>query len=525
MTPAEVAALLEDIALRLQVQGADAFRVRAYQKAAQTLAAHTHWETLHPLPFSEKMRKLIALLAKGELPSFYTELKNQVPDATVELFRIRGLGPAKIHTLWKLNIHSVDQLHQALQRGKLDGLPGWGKKTLAALQAALTDYLQTRCAWTLPEAFNELNPLIAQLKANHIPYEITGQLRRWLPLLTKLELVVSPDAEKLFPNWLHPTPDMLQHPEKAIFLHLATPSNWGSVLFLTTGPPSFVEKLPLFPAETESQLFETWGLPYILPHWRDWHDILPLAQKRQLPQNLLHYENLKGLLHFHTTYSDGKNTLYQMVQAAAERGFTYAGVADHSAAAAYAGGLSPQKLYLQNQEIQKGDFPIPVFHGIEADILSTGEIDYTPAEWEMLDFIVASIHSKLDMSYEEATDRLLKALDNPYVKILGHWSGRILRARKGYDFDHEAVIHKCAEKGIAIELNCNPYRMDIDWQWARIAVAKGALLAINPDAHSIDEIDYLRWGVEVARKAGVSPSHVVNTFPPTWLTRQSSTKP
>src|SRR5690606_1623806 len=271
-------------------------------------------------------------------------------------------------------------------------------------------------------------------------------------------------------------------------------------------------------AEDEAALYAALELTFVPPELREGRGELEAAAAGALPR-LVAYEDLRGCFHCHTTYSDGRATLREMAEAALARGWRYLGIADHSRAAAYAGGLSPDDVRRQHEEIdawnEERGHELWIFKGIEADILPDGRLDYADGDEEVLasmDYVVGSVHSSFGLSQAEQTARVLRALENPYLTFLGHPTGRLLLSRRGYAIDLDAVIDAAAERGVAIEINANPYRLDMDWRYWREARAKGVRTAINPDAHSIDGLDDVRYGVGVARKGWLGVEDVVNAW-------------
>jgi DNA polymerase (family 10) len=262
--------------------------------------------------------------------------------------------------------------------------------------------------------------------------------------------------------------------------------------------------------QSEGEIYQTLQLPYIEPELREGTFEFSLTSS----PNLLEMSDLKGCLHNHSTYSDGKNSLLQMSQACIDMGLEYFGICDHSQTAFYANGLTEERVIQQHHEIEKLNqqlAPFKIFKGIESDILPDGRLDYPDDILKTFDFIVASVHSGLKMDKEKATARLIKAIENPYTSILGHPTGRLLLRREGYPLDFEKVIDACVANQVVIEINASPWRLDLDWRWVHIAIEKGAMLSINPDAHEIAGLKDMYYGVWVARKGGATPAHILNT--------------
>jgi DNA polymerase (family X) len=271
----------------------------------------------------------------------------------------------------------------------------------------------------------------------------------------------------------------------------------------------------LVAARTEEEIYGTLGLPFIEPELREGRGEMALARKKQLPK-LVREQDIRGILHAHTNASDGVNDLRQMAEATRKRDYSYFGVADHSKSAHYAGGLSVEEIATQHALIDElnagynGEFQ--VFKGIESDILPDGSLDYPEEILRQFDFIVASVHGQFRKDRASQTERILRALANPYTTILGHMTGRQLLRRPGYDIDVEQILAACAEHGVAVEINANPWRLDLDWRWHQKGLELGCLFSINPDAHSTAEVDLTKWGVAMARKGGVSSGRVLNAL-------------
>jgi DNA polymerase (family 10) len=304
-----------------------------------------------------------------------------------------------------------------------------------------------------------------------------------------------------------------------LHLHLSTPSTLGTEWWRTTGTAEHREAFATSYGApdvhpTEDALFAAADLPVIPPELREDRGELDAAEHDALP-NLITVDDLQGCLHNHSTYSDGSASLETMAQAARSRGFSYFGICDHSQSLQIASGLSPDEVREQHEEVQRlndslGDDAFRIFHGIESDILRDGSLDYENDLLALFDFIVASVHTGFSMTEAEATERVVRAVQNPHTRILGHPTGRLLLSRDGYPLDHAHVIEACAEHDVAIELNANPYRLDLDWRWVHRATEQGVLISINPDAHATGEIDYVKWGVAVGRKGWLTPEHCLN---------------
>jgi DNA polymerase (family 10) len=305
-------------------------------------------------------------------------------------------------------------------------------------------------------------------------------------------------------------------PNLPVFIYYASASNYGRQLFLTTASQAHLNALPL-PIDNivfgnEIETYASMNMDYIEPEMREGRGEVVLALNHQIP-NLIKLDDLKGILHNHTTYSDGTHSLSEMATYAKELGYEYLGICDHSQSAQYAGGLKADAIMKQHEEIDilnQKLAPFKIFKGIESDILGDGNLDYEDSILKSFDFIVASIHSNLKMTEEKAMTRLIRAIENPYTTILGHPTGRLLLMREGYPINHQKIIDACASNGVAIEINANPYRLDLDWRYIDYALSKNVQLSINPDAHEMNGYHDMYFGVCVARKGGLTKDMCLN---------------
>ncbi|MFZ4569482.1 MAG: PHP domain-containing protein, partial [Bacteroidota bacterium] len=357
-----------------------------------------------------------------------------------------------------------------------------------------------------------------------------GEFRRKMPVIQSLDLLIVSDSaiDSLFDegklllvekqgnvakiNWAG---------EFKINIYHCSSKEKGSKLFRYTGPEIFLkEVVKKAPGQSfqeipeEQSIFETLHIPFIVPELRDQPDVLDIFQK-SLITNLIEERDIKGIIHCHSTYSDGLHSLEEMSRYVKSQGYEYLVISDHSKSAFYANGLQVNRLQQQWEEIDRLNealAPFRIFKSIESDILYDGNLDYEEKILEKFDCIIASVHSQLKMTAEKATERVLKAVQNPFTAILGHPTGRLLLSREGYPLDHKAIIDACAKNGVIIELNANPWRLDLDWTWIQYALSKGVKIAINPDAHSKEGIHDVRFGVQTARKGGLTPKDCLNTL-------------
>ena len=421
-------------------------------------------------------------------------------------------------------------------------MKGFGPKTQATIVenlALLAKYQQQyhyTTAWSCAtELTSALDNQFPQLTMSWI-----GELRRNCPIIKEISLLIGTNDPQPTINWLN------QHPPIQVIPQQGGPFAWRGI-FIDNQLPLHVLFCPLHEfykqliIQTGSDRHLAWltpsglslgqvihqtstltseeagyqvaQLPYVLPALRE--GLIEADWIQAGTPTLLTPADLQGILHVHTTYSDGRHTLAAMVNYCKEQGYSYIGISDHSQSAGYAGGLKPAMLKAQHQAIDELNAtlaPFRIFKGIEADILPDGSLDYPEEILATFDFVIASIHMGLQMSQEKATERLLKAICSPYTTILGHPTGRLLLKREGYPIDYPTILAACAQHGVVIEFNANPWRLEIDWQWIPMAIQQGVKVSINPDAHSQAEFAYLTHGVSIARKGGLQPIHTLNTY-------------
>ncbi len=543
MENAAIAEQLKLLSTLLDIQGANPFSVKSYGSAAfaiDKLPYPLSQTPRHKLLTIRGIGKSLAaaveeLLDTGKLSLLEEQIK-LTPPGVIEMLQLKGLGPKKIHAIWKeMGIESVGELLYACQENRLVTYKGFGAKTQQSLIESIQYFLQQQGQLLYAEAdaiFPAIeNYLKQQLGADQV--SVTGAYRRQALTLEELEFVVvsSIDSIKAIFNTAHP-PVLLEETEQTLLYELknglrlkahATREPLDRQLFWTTGSPEFLEafrKLPsiddaaLAAARTELEIFAAKGLPFIEACRRESGAILQKAARQKLSEPIS-TSSIRGLIHSHSTWSDGSNSIEEMARACLEKGWEYMVISDHSASATYANGLSAQRVAAQQQEIAQLNerlAPFKIYSSIESDILIDGSLDYSQEVLASFDLIIASVHSQLGMSEEKANARLIKAIEHPYTRILGHPTGRLLLSRKGYPIDHQKIIDACAANGVAIELNAHPRRLDLDWTWIDAALEKGVLISINPDAHAIRGLDDVHYGVMAAQKSGLTAEHNLSSF-------------
>lgn len=531
----EVAAALKEIARYLELSDPNPFRSRAFEKAARALEGvegPLDPATLTKVAGIGKATASIVeeLLLTGKT-AYLDELRAQFPPGIFEMMRVPKLGLRKIAQLHnELGIGSLDELEAAAQAGKLAALKGFGEKTQQMILKGIAFARIRESRFLLPvglEVGEMIREKLAEIAAVD-DAEVSGSVRRRLEVIRNVNIAVSTKSTAKVIAAIRERGIVAEieevdaatlrgraRNEIDVFFHFAPPTAFGSMLLATTGSAEFLQAWPASSiphAPTEEEVFKKAGVVYVAPERREDGEDLKLRK----PRPLVELAALRGTFHVHTTYSDGRNTVTEMLSAARERGFDYVGLSDHSKAAAYAGGLTEERLKLQKSEVDKlrpSVAPMRVFRGTEADILPDGSIDYGSKTLKQFDFVVASVHSRFSMSKDEMTERILLALDDPHVTFLGHMTGRKLLTRDGYTFDYDRVFERAGERGVMIEINGNPNRLDIDWRLVRRALDRGVRFSIHPDAHSIREYGALMTGTWVARKAGLSAKEIFNTQP------------
>lgn len=534
MTRGDVIALLEEYATLLGLLNEDEFRARAFANAARQL--ESVGATLDELMVGDRLamvrgvgpavaQAIREIAVQGTFADLETT-RARVPGGVLDLMKVDGLGPKKARTLWQeVGIDSLAALEAAILEGRLNKVSGFGGKTLDKFRASL-EFLKTvgrrRLRHHALAAADVLRDEILMIPGVDFVY-FCGSLRRNCETSGDLDCIVcaEPGAHAHVRDalsriegvtWDYLDGDIWQGRERGnmeVELSVCAPHELGTRLVLATGSKPHLKALrergEIITASTEEEVYAALGLAFVPPPLRE--EGLPLRtfQQGAYPLPVLR-DDLRGMLHVHTTYSDGVHTVRQMAEAAMARGYEYIGICDHSQVAAYARGLTPERLYQQWDEIDELNSelaPFKILKGTECDILPDGRLDYDDLILSRFDFVVASIHSSFQMSVEQATERVCGALRNPHVDILGHSTGRLLLKREGYPLDHEAVLQCAAEHGKAVELNTSPHRLDLDWRWFKRAIELGVPIPLNTDAHAADGLDEVQFGLDLAAKGPI----------------------
>ncbi len=466
------------------------------------------------------------IIQTGSFPGLDAWLQ-KTPSGVVDMLNIKGLGPKKVKVIWEeMGIDNVSDLLDACRQNRLVETKGFGLKTQAEIMKAIEFSMTSQGQWHYARLLDKCNTFKDEIKSIFPGYkfEYSGDFRRCCNTINGLVCVTTIDLMELYEYFEGLELECEVEDDEISFLFegqipftiICTDSlDFERVLFETTGSKEHLNMLDYQQGghlgfTTEEAFYQSKNLPFIVPEQREGRDELEYNLN---DQHFIEYGQLKGVLHNHTNYSDGLNTLKEMAEYAKSQHFQYLGVCDHSKSAGYARGLDEDRVEQQMREIDELNaklLPFKIFKGIESDILSDGSLDYEDEFLAKFDFIVASIHSNLTMSEEKANARLLKAIENPYTTILGHPTGRLLLMRSGYPIDHKLIIDACAANHVAIELNAHPYRLDIDWTWIQYAQKKGVWVSINPDAHEKMGYHDMYFGTLAARKGGLLTQNTLN---------------
>jgi len=533
-TPA-IAGLLVEIGQRLELGGESPFKSRAYYTAAENLLSLA--EPLPDLLKRGKLRtipgvgeaiaeKIIKLYNTGTHPTL-ERLREDVPAGVLELLKIPGLGPKKAAQLYQdLKIAGVDELEAACREGRVRDCKGMSQRSEVKILQQIEMLRRNAGSCHLHTAEERtLGGLerLPQLRPDWTRVEAAGAFRRRCEIVNEIAFAAvskeGANGESLIED---------------LSVRVSDAGNFGAAWIAATGSSKHLEELSQHaaskgfkwteagllkdgkpvPCACEEDVYAALGLAFIPPELREGNGEVALAAAGKLPV-LVTDADIRGVLHSHTDYSDGAQTLEQMAGAVRKRGYQYYGVADHSQSAAYAGGMKEARILAQHKLADELNAKYPagkfrIFKGVESDIRDDGSLDYPDKMLAKFDFIVASLHGKLTMPKDEQTQRVLKAVANPHTTILGHMTGRLLLRRESAEMDVEAVLKACARHGVVVEINANPHRLDVDWSYHKLGLELGCMFSINPDAHAIEELDLTRYGVMVARKGGIPKERTLN---------------
>jgi DNA polymerase (family 10) len=552
------AQVLESIASYLELKGENPFKVRAFSNAAHAVDSYPgdlaraldSGDLAEVKGIGPATLDVVREVARTGRSSVLDALQREIPVGLVEMMRISGLGVTKIRALHdQLGVATVAELEAAARDGRLGRLPRFGDRTAQKILKGI-EFLRKTSAFRLSHHAARIADQLRQA-LEKMPgverVEVAGSVRRRAEVVRDVDLVVACRAalagigERL--NAVEPVADVLGAGGEASTVRFADgtsadvyavpPERFGHALVWATGSAGHLERLAAHASERgyrldagglertgsailcgdERELYAALGLAWIPPELREGGDEILRAAAGTLPK-LVEREDLQGFLHCHSDYSDGTNTLAELAGACRGAGYRYLGMSDHSVAAAYAGGMSEEAVGRQHAEIDalnRASDDFRILKGIEADILADGTLDYSPDCLDRFDFVIGSIHSRMEQDGATMTRRVLRAMDDPHLTILGHPTGRLLLARDPFPLDLKAVIARAAERGVAIEINGDPHRLDLDWRWCAEARDAGVAIAIGADAHSLAGLENAESGVGVARKGGLARGDILNT--------------
>ena len=522
MNSEQIAEALEITAKLMELHNENPFKIKSIAAAAYRLDKLRYdfeGKTQEEISAIEGVGKSIAakineLLTTGTTKEL-TSLFDKTPAGVVEMLGIKGLGPKKVRQLWlELNLESVGELLYACNENRLITLKGFGEKTQTAIKQSIEFKLSNNNKFhfaSLEKPVNNIVEFILEQQSD-LQMAVIGQLARKCEIIDKIEILVDGEVSADI-SFIQKT-----IPLKINFI-LCQPAEFFYKYVELTSTPAHLEKINfagLVGTEffDDEEIYTALNLQYIEPELREGLNEVDRAMTHEIPK-LIEMQDLKGILHNHTTYSDGVHTLSEMAHYCKDLGYEYLGICDHSKSAFYAQGLPIEKVLEQQNEIDKLNLTFSnftVLKGIESDILNDGSLDYPEEILKTFDFIVASVHSNLKMNEEKATERLIKAIENPYTSILGHPTGRLLLARPGYPINHKKVIDACAANKVSMELNAHPYRLDIDWRWIWYCLEINVKISINPDAHHREGFHDMYYGVCAARKGMLSKEFCLNAL-------------
>lgn len=551
-----VSDIFENIAMLLEIKGENPFKSRAYYNAAKALSGITNLEELvkekrlrEIKGIGEALSQKIEEYSKTGTMAYYEELTQVVPESLLELMQIPNLGPKKIKVLYdELEITNIGELEYACKENRLIHLTGFGEKTQEKVLKGIEFFKRHKGEFLFGDVYQEAERIRQRLSTIVDPIwaEVCGSIRRRKEVVRDMDILVAAENHEKITSFFVSMPEVDQvlvtgetktsvRMKSGIEadLRVVTRQEFPYALVYFTGSKEHNVRLRgiakkkgwklneygifdgdnLVTCKSEEEIYRALGLPYIPPELREDSGEIEAAEQDKLP-SLIQHEDIRGIFHVHTDFSDGVDSLERMVEAAQKFGFSYLGVSDHSKTAYYAGGLKHDAILKQWEVIDtlnKKNSTFRIFKGIESDILSGGSLDYDDSILEGFDFVIASVHSGFTMKKDDMEERILKAMKNPYTTILGHPTGRLLLSRDGYQVDMMRIIDCAAQNHVILELNASPYRLDIDWRYLKYAKDKGVMISINPDAHAVAGLEEVFFGVNIARKGWQESKDILNT--------------
>jgi len=558
MDKRDIANILNEIGMLLEIKGEVFFKSKAYYGAARTIELLE--EDIETLVKEDKLkelkgfgealtRKITELVTTGHL-GYYEKLKESIPSGLPDMLRIQGLGPKKVKTIYeKLGITSIGELKYACLENRLLKLPGFGGKTQEKILEGIENLGKYAGQFYYFHAMNLASQLLESL--NNSGYVIRcsegGSLRRRKETVKDIDILASSGNPSVVMDVFTSHPLVIDVTSKgdtksgvilsdgiAADLRVVSNEEYPYALHHFTGSKEHntamrhmakqdgikMNEYGLFKGEeliqcsTEEDIFNVFGMTYIPPELRENNGEIEAAKEGRLPV-LIENRDIRGVFHVHSFYSDGSNSLEELVKACISKGYSYLGITDHSQSAYYAGGLKPDDIKRQHEEIEglRKKYPgFYIFKGIELDILPDGGIDYDDEVLSWFDFTIASVHSSFKMDEDRMTDRVIKAMRNKHVTVLGHPTGRLLLSREPFKINLNEIIEIAAKEKVILEINANPHRLDLDWRFCKAAKEEGCKFVISPDAHRAEGIDDIQYGINVARKGWLTGKDVINTM-------------
>lgn len=528
-----IANIFNTLARIMELHEENAFRIRSYANAYITLRkvgtslTELSRTQLEEIPGIGKTiaEKIIEFRETGTLEA-YEKYRAKTPPGVIEMLTLKGFGPKKIGTIWRdLGAETIGELLYACQENRLVALPGFGAKTQEDLISKLNYFLASQGQFLYATVESRAEEILNELKLLFPDnrFEFAGKYRQKNPTIEVLEIITNVSAgsiiKKLSTKYDIDEKLTFSVQEMSVRLMAIEDDDFDIEWLKSSSSEGFAKKMEDeidFDTKglTETDIFNKMGAAFVYPEMRELPETLDKAKIHALPE-LIQLEDIKGVIHTHSTWSDGIHAIKEMADFAIRLGYEYLVISDHSKSAFYANGLQVERVQAQWAEIdilnkQYSNFKI--YKGIESDILNDGSLDYDDDILQGFDIVIASVHSNLKMDEVKATDRLLKAIQNSHTRILGHPTGRLLLSRAGYPIDHQVIIQACAEHEVVIELNANPHRLDIDWGWIPYALDHGVMIAINPDAHSKEKMRDIKYGIFAARKGGLQAQNCLNNM-------------
>jgi DNA polymerase (family 10) len=525
----------------MEIHGENSFKSKTYSITAYRIEQLTvELQTLSP----DKIfaingigdgigKKILELIRTGNM-QILDELLSKTPEGILEMMKIKGVGPKKISIIWKeMNVENIGELLYACHENRLSLLKGFGKKTQDSVIESIEFFMNQKGNYLYAQVEQLAIEMEKQLAGifSIENVKITGAFARQNETVEELEFVIANPGNSIEEKMktvrgyeqLENTGSHLLYKYAGgikVRLYVANESNFAQKIFHTSGSPEFIKSFyERFPGEEikyagEEAIFGTAGIQYIPRYLREHGSIIDLSIEKKIPE-VIQPGDIKGIIHCHSNWSDGSNTLEELADACIAKGYEYLVISDHSKSAFYAQGLTEEKIKAQHALVDELNLklaPFRIFKSIESDILNDGNLDYTNNILSTFDLVIASVHSNLKMPEERAMMRLMNAIANPYTTILGHMTGRLLLSRKGYPVDYKKIIDACAQNNVVIEVNAHPRRLDMRWQWLEYALSKNVLVSIDPDSHAIKEFDNTKYGVLVAQKGMVTADKNLSSF-------------